>query len=89
LQVRGFSLKWWVTAKLLPTLRLLNTQPPLGQLQSKVMNKFNPVLNRNNDKAHRRQWSAAELPSGAAPCYTKKNIGKVANNYSLFVNLLF
>ncbi len=20
------------------------------------------------DKAHRRQWSAAELPSGAAPC---------------------
>ncbi len=33
----------------------------------------------------------AELPSGAAPCYTfyKRNIGKVANNYSLFVNLLF
>jgi hypothetical protein len=21
-----------------------------------------------NDQAHRRQWSAAELPSGAAPC---------------------
>lgn len=22
----------------------------------------------SNDQAHRRQWSAAELPSGAAPC---------------------
>ncbi|MCA2507282.1 MAG: hypothetical protein IM550_18975 [Microcystis sp. M54BS1] len=22
----------------------------------------------HNDKAHRRQWSVAELPSGAAPC---------------------
>jgi len=23
---------------------------------------------KHNDQAHRRQWSAAELPSGAAPC---------------------
>jgi len=23
----------------------------------------------DNEKAHRRQWSAEELPSGAAPCY--------------------
>lgn len=22
----------------------------------------------SNDQAHRRQWSAAELPSGGAPC---------------------
>jgi len=30
-----------------------------------------------NDQAHRRQWSVAELPSGAAPCYVHFLTGEI------------
>ncbi len=38
----------------------------------------------HNDQAHQRQWSAAKLPSGAAPCYAimvQFQVLKLVNQY--------
>jgi len=55
-----------------------------------VQNAFNSTteIGRPNDQAHRRQWSAAELPSGAAPCYVGlKTMGEIGFIDSMFNKL--
>lgn len=66
------SMPFAVLSILLISLLIDKFAQPIGNYPAfirylRMTTQYMPLLFKHNDKAHRRQWNVAELPSGAAP----------------------